>query len=56
MKLCEMFKDIKYQLIKGDMELSVNDIVYDSRKRGKKFHLGLAIKTLSRYNTDKDIG
>lgn len=32
MKLCEMFKDIKYQLIKGDMELSVNDIVYDSRK------------------------
>ena len=32
MKLIELFKDIKYTLVKGDMELAVNDIVYDSRK------------------------
>lgn len=32
MKLCDLFKDIKYTLIKGDMELAINDIVYDSRK------------------------
>ena len=32
MKLNEMFKDIPYKLIKGDMELEVSDIVYDSRK------------------------
>ena len=32
MKLSELFKDIPYKLVKGDMELTVNDIVYDSRK------------------------
>ena len=32
MKLNELFKDIKYTLVKGDMELEINDIVYDSRK------------------------
>jgi len=32
MKLNELFKDIKYELIKGDMELEINDIIFDSRK------------------------
>ncbi len=32
MKLSELFKDIPYKLIKGDMEIEINDIVYDSRK------------------------
>ena len=32
MKLKEMFEGIDYTLVKGDIELSVNDIVYDSRK------------------------
>lgn len=32
MILSELFKDIKYSLVKGDMENSINDIVYDSRK------------------------
>lgn len=32
MKLNELFDKIKYSLIKGDMELSITDIVYDSRK------------------------
>ena len=32
MKLNELFKDIKYTLIKGDMESVISDIVYDSRK------------------------
>ena len=32
MKLSELFKDIKYTLIKGDMEQSISDIAYDSRK------------------------
>ncbi len=32
MKLSELFKDIKYTLIKGNMEDEINDIVYDSRK------------------------
>ena len=32
MKLKEMFDGIEYQLIKGDIENSVKDIVYDSRK------------------------
>jgi len=32
MRLNELFKDIKYTLIKGDMSLAINDIVYDSRK------------------------
>ena len=32
MKLSELFEEIKYTLIKGDMEIVINDIVYDSRK------------------------
>ena len=32
MKLNEMFEGIKYTLIKGDMDTTVSDIVYDSRK------------------------
>ena len=32
MKLSELFKDIPYTLVKGDMEVEVSDIVYDSRK------------------------
>ena len=32
MILKEMFEGIDYTLVKGDIELSVNDIVYDSRK------------------------
>ena len=32
MKLCDLFKDIKYTLVKGNMELTIDDIVYDSRK------------------------
>ena len=32
MKLNELFKDIKYTLVKGSMEIEINDIVYDSRK------------------------
>lgn len=32
MILSELFKDIKYSLVKGEMENAINDIVYDSRK------------------------
>ena len=32
MKLKELFDGIKYKLIKGDIELDIKDIVYDSRK------------------------
>ncbi len=32
MKLNELFKEIDYTLLKGDMDEIVNDIVYDSRK------------------------
>ncbi len=32
MKLINLFKDIKYTLVKGDMEEEISDIVYDSRK------------------------
>ncbi len=32
MKLADLFKDIKYKLIKGDMDISISDISYDSRK------------------------
>ena len=31
MKLSELFEGIKYNLVKGDMEISISDIVYDSR-------------------------
>ena len=39
MNLTELFKDIKYELIKGDMDVIVSDIVYDSRiaKEGTLF-------------------
>ena len=32
MKLINLFKDIKYTLVKGNMEEEISDIVYDSRK------------------------
>ena len=32
MKLSELFKDIEYEIIKGDMEVEITDIAYDSRK------------------------
>ena len=32
MKLINLFKDIKYTLVKGNMEEEITDIVYDSRK------------------------
>ena len=32
MILSDLFKDIKYKLIKGDMDLEINDIATDSRK------------------------
>ena len=32
MILKDLFEGIKYELIKGDIELEINDIVYDSRK------------------------
>lgn len=39
MKLNDLFKDIKYKVIKGDMDLEVSDIIYDSRnaKEGTLF-------------------
>ncbi len=39
MNLTELFKNIKYKLIKGDMNTDINDIVYDSRiaKEGTLF-------------------
>ena len=42
MKLIKLFKDIKYTLIKGNMEEEITDIVYDSRK-AKEGTLFLAI-------------
>ena len=32
MKLKELFEEIEYSLVKGDIEQEINDIVYDSRK------------------------
>ena len=32
MKLSELFANIKYTLVKGNMDVIVEDIVYDSRK------------------------
>ena len=32
MKLSELFSDIEYTLLKGNMDIEINDIVYDSRK------------------------
>ena len=32
MQLKEMFKGIKYKLLKGNLDIEINDIVYDSRK------------------------
>ena len=42
MKLNEIFKDIKYTCIKGDMDTSIDDIICDSREV-KKDTLFIAI-------------
>ena len=31
MKLSELFENIKYKVIKGDMDIDISDMAYDSR-------------------------
>ena len=36
MKLKELLKDVEYELIKGNLDLDIEDIAYDSRKCNEK--------------------